>query len=37
MFLVKLLTLLLTGNDLCHSHSMHLKVIATNASHSNSL
>ena len=27
----------MTGNDLCHSHSMHFKVTVTNASHSNSL
>ena len=36
MFLTKLVNSLLTGNDLCHSHSMHCKVTETNACCSNS-
>ena len=36
IFLTKLVNSLLTGNDLCHSHSMHCKVTETNACHSNS-
>ena len=36
IFLTKLVNSLLTGNDLCYSHSMHCKVTETNACHSNS-